>query len=839
MKNKIPILLPYLFLAVLTLCACWLFAGRHGLFGAKVDWISQHSVLPAYFRQQFYDTGDLFPEFASNLGGGQDLFEFSYYGLYSPIFLLSYLLPFVAMGDYLQAASVAGLILSVWIFYYWLGRRRFSDEIRLAACALFLLAGPMIYQSCHHVMFVSYMPFLCMALLGIDRHFEEKRSGLFILSVFLMILTSFYFSIGGLLTLALYGLHRAADFPGKKTCLSLLLPTLTAVLMSAFLLLPTAYALMGKRQSSQAADWAALFLPRIPTETLLYDCYGIGLSTFVLTVLLTGLTYRQRRERILTWGCLLILIFPVFAWLLNGTLYIRDKALIPFLPLLCAMTAVYLEKQKNREIPLPIQIVIQVLVLILLAISDLPWGQSLLLADAALTTCMLLLFWKSGRILLLAAPPVCMLLAFGCIGGSSWGLMDREAYGAVTDEGIGEMITQVLDDEPRLCRLEQRGPDAQRSADLNRIWDPRQWISSLYSSSYNAQFHRSAKTDFQIEVPFRNSLMQASSNNPLYQRLMGIRYIVKDATDKSPAGITGFTFYKTDGKHTVYKNENAAPIAYATDRLLSEADYRALDFPYDQIALMEYAVVKNAPKKGSHWAQKIKTRARPVNLSLPACRIRAQEDTAAAGEIQATPRADETLLYLQFHVENERPDQDVSIWVNGTRDRLSARSHLYYNDNTTFTYVVGLDKGSRKVDLVFGKGDYEISAVRCFLGDGRVLKDAALTKRPLYQAEFHADRTRTKGGQIQGTVHAPKNGRLITSIPYDSHFEIRVNGKKVPGEKVNTAFLGFPVEKGTSYITIRYHAPGAMTGRIVSGAGMVFCLFFLYIQKTRSKKVLR
>ena len=58
------------------------------VFGANVDWISQHSVLPEYFRQQFYDTGQLFPEFAANIGGGQNIYNFSYYGLYSPLILL-------------------------------------------------------------------------------------------------------------------------------------------------------------------------------------------------------------------------------------------------------------------------------------------------------------------------------------------------------------------------------------------------------------------------------------------------------------------------------------------------------------------------------------------------------------------------------------------------------------------------------------------------------------------------------------------------------------------------------------------------------------------------------
>ncbi len=40
----------YLLLSLLTVFVCWFFVGRNGVFGAKVDWISQHSVIPDYFR---------------------------------------------------------------------------------------------------------------------------------------------------------------------------------------------------------------------------------------------------------------------------------------------------------------------------------------------------------------------------------------------------------------------------------------------------------------------------------------------------------------------------------------------------------------------------------------------------------------------------------------------------------------------------------------------------------------------------------------------------------------------------------------------------------------------
>ena len=75
MKNRYTQLRVSILFIFLTLLFCWLFCGKYGVFGSKVDWISQHSVFPDYFRQQFYDTGDFFPEFALDIGGGQNIYH--------------------------------------------------------------------------------------------------------------------------------------------------------------------------------------------------------------------------------------------------------------------------------------------------------------------------------------------------------------------------------------------------------------------------------------------------------------------------------------------------------------------------------------------------------------------------------------------------------------------------------------------------------------------------------------------------------------------------------------------------------------------------------------------
>lgn len=205
-------------------------------------------------------------------------------------------------------------MISVMLFYQWIESRKIKKEICFMVSLIFLLAGPMIGQYSGQIMFVDYMPFLCLALMGVDRYFEKEKSGLFVLGVFLMIMTSFYFSIGGMLALVLYGMYRYFQKnEGSKViwktflkdgiafCCRLLL----AVLMSGCFLVPTALALTGRKNQGQGTSLASLFMPELQVERFVYSIYGIGLTTLVVTVLITGLFYKKIYEKILTYGCII------------------------------------------------------------------------------------------------------------------------------------------------------------------------------------------------------------------------------------------------------------------------------------------------------------------------------------------------------------------------------------------------------------------------------------------------------------------------------------------------------------------------------------------------------
>ena len=840
--DKVKRYIPYLLLTGLTLFFCRIFVGRYGIFGAKVDWLSQHSVLPDYFRQQFYATGKLFPEFAANLGGGQNIYHFAYYGLYSPLILPSYLLPFVKMSDYIMAVSITGLTASVLLFYYWLKSRKTDTGTAFILSLMFLLAGPMIGQYSGQIMFVDYMPFLCLALIGVDRYFKQEKSGLFTVSVFLMIMTSFYFSIGGMLSLVLYGLHRYFEQrEGNRVTVRSFLrdglcfvrSMILAVLMSGFFLVPTALALTGGRSKEQNTSFASFFIPQITVERFSYSIYGIGLTTLVITVLLTGLLYRKVYEKVLTYGCVIVLVIPVFAYLLNGGLYIRDKVFIPFLPLLCYLISIYLEKCRKRELSFIAGMIPYIITTIFVymarnqfvskGIGESIWkvllAESILFLICYVLYCALKRYHKETKeILMLALPSViCLAVTMNTFYQMKPDrYVSRKLYRDVVEEQNRQAVKEALKDDDGYYRTEQMGSDDENAADLNRIWDVDQNITSIYSSAYNPDYQTFRQKTFRLEEPFRNGMMQSVSKNPVFQRMMGVRYIVSDSD------VPGYTLVKQCGTTGIYQNKDAAPVMYATDQVMTEEEYKKLAFPYNQTAFLEYAVVGEHTESSD---QNIMTAYELVSLKMANNRT-----TGGAEQKTMQQEGQKQILFLRFRVDNAHPNKDVAVWINGIRNKLSAKDHVYYNENKIFTYAVPLKDGEDNISVTFGKGKYRLRHVQAYLG--------SLPERSelLYQSEIQVDKKQTEDNVIQGTIRVKKDGWFITSIPYDKHFKIYIDGKETEIQKVNTAFLGCKIESGNHELKIIYHAPGTITGKILSLIGMAGFLSLLVREKRKNRR---
>lgn len=84
--------------------------------------------------------------------------------------------------------------------------------------------------------------------------------------------------------------------------------------------------------------------------------------------------------------------------------------------------------------------------------------------------------------------------------------------------------------------------------------------------------------------------------------------------------------------------------------------------------------------------------------------------------------------------------------------------------------------------------------------------------------------TRT-GSRVQGRVTAEGDKILLTSIPYDRGWTVRVDGKKVETASFAGVFLSLPVSAGEHEITFSYLPPGFLPGLVLSAGGWLLFWF--------------
>ena len=82
-----------------------------------------------------------------------------------------------------------------------------------------------------------------------------------------------------------------------------------------------------------------------------------------------------------------------------------------------------------------------------------------------------------------------------------------------------------------------------------------------------------------------------------------------------------------------------------------------------------------------------------------------------------------------------------------------------------------------------------------------------------------------KDGKIRGTIDADQDGTLLFSLPYDTGWKVKVDGKTVETYAVGRSLLGIDLTEGSHEIALDYTAPGLWEGTILS----ILCLALFFL----------
>lgn len=838
-----------LILSLLFLVFTFYLTGAKYEYGSMVDWENQHVMIAEYLRNMFYSNFDLSPDFAMNIGGGQNIYNISYYGLFNPYIMLSYLFPFVDMIDYIQICSRVIVILSIILMYVWFKRNSYSSKICFFITLIFTTATPIIFQSHRHIMFINYFPFLILGFIGVDLWLEKRKSWLISLSVLLIILSSYFFSICCILVLCVYAIYRYMSKIEKihlkeiiAFALKLVLPILTGVLMSCILIVPTFFAILNGRSGTGHFPGSSLVIPNFLLYNFSYNPYSLGVVAFVLFAVIAQLLSKKKHNKFLSIVILCIWALPLIMYVLNGTLYINEKILIPFLPIVCLNTAEFtsdlFEKKKFSIIAVIIFISIIIINVLFYKSYYTFYGKlfyfKVFIIDALIMFVGLLTFVKFKKKILLIAPVCFMCIMCSIIVNKYDKYVLVKDYKTAFSNVPEQLIHKATDKDKEFYRFSNEYSPHQT---VNKIYAMNYYVPTLYSSINNRLFNDFCFNKMNNEMSYRNSILMHASKNVLFNILMGQKYII---TDRNPQ--IGYEFQDKIGKISLYKNNNVLPIGYSTSKIINRNKYNDLKYPYSMDVLLNSVVVdKNIDTAPQSNVEKVKI---PIdsneydnlNLSEKNGRYEIIADNNSNLKLKLKEPIKNKILIISFNMDFQQSGKsDTYIIINGVKNKLSAKGCPYPNKNFVFDFVISSNKDIDNLDIFFKKGKYVISGIDTYTLDYDNIKNIAKSVD-----KFNVDATKVKGDKISGDINVTKDGYFVLTIPYDKGFNISVDGRKVPYEKVNESFIGFPIKQGYHKINIRYKAPMKSEGVALSAVGAImFFVIIVYDKKRISRNNLK
>lgn len=824
----------YLLIILLCLLLLLLAVPLKAKFGSNVDWITQHVSFPEYFRKLFYETKSLFPNLALSIGAGQNIYNFSYYGLFNPIILISYLLPFVDMSTYLIVVNIILYVLTGLASYYFY-KTKTKKEIALVGSILTVLSSPLLFHLHRHFMFVNYFPFLFLALIGTDKYINEKKLSLVAFSTFMIIMISYYYSVASILVICIYALYsyieKNPNFKVKdllKAALTFLIPIIVAILSACILLLPTIYTLKTGRTSGKSLITLSRLIPKINIQAFLYSNYSMGLTAISLIALITMLIKDKKHNRLLSILIIAIVSIPLFIYLLNGNLYFRNKVVIPLIPLVILLITKLLDLLLERKISLKFIGLTTILIAVLSILSK--YDIILIYLDLALIFLLVYLYYnkKIGENFLLSLLLLAPLITFFAVNLNE-NYVTKQDLHAQNTKSMTKEIKTTLDKEKDLVRFNNLDDTLKT---INYIYDAKYNQDSVYSSVSN-QLYKTFYTDtFKNALSYRNNLILAQNNNILFQMFMGVKYIY--TTKNPPIGYDKVS-------ENIYQNNNVLPLIYTTNITTSKHEFEELEYPQNIEKLLTSVVVEDAQgiasTNGLNFINEYKPSysiKKKSNITITKERdyinIKSEDNGKLVLELANLTKDDILILNIPILNKQHCTKGDLKITINGSKNTKTCDEWQYKNNNNVFNYVLSNNDGLKELTINFSKGEYNIGKIESYKLSYNDIKNIKANIN-----EVSIDLSSTTNDRIKGNTSLGEDSYLVTSIPYDDGFTIKIDDKKVEKEIVNTAFLGCKIPKGKHTIEITYKAPLQGEGLILTCLGLTAFMTIVFLEKKKIK----
>ncbi len=181
-------------------------------------------------------------------------------------------------------------------------------------------------------------------------------------------------------------------------------------------------------------------------------------------------------------------------------------------------------------------------------------------------------------------------------------------------------------------------------------------------------------------------------------------------------------------------------------------------------------------------------------------------------------------VYMQM-VNFANPES--SLYINGEE------YVKYFTTDTQHNIYVGTYEPNERVEISVvsdnGETVYPPIVHIAQLDTGAV---SALMDR-LRDSSLHIDSY--EDGKISGRIYVPEGCRIITSIPAEDGWTVKVDDNVISTDVFADTFIAMDVSPGEHYITMKYYSPGIKNYTWIMVVSFIFILFYLQFENIVSK----
>jgi uncharacterized membrane protein YfhO len=869
---KLPFIYLLFIVAAMSMHAYFIY--HHIYFNeAGSDSVSQISHFYPFLHREF-SQGNFFWSWKYGLGG--DLFAgFLYYYSASPFFWLT--MPFELSS--IQEMYELRLFISIfkqtltmmWMYHllrYW--KRSYLSSILGS-----LIYGGSLYFTFYSLkldFMVDGCVWLPLLILGYERLIDQKKKGLFIFMVFLMTCSNFYLAYMNSIYLFIYAVVKyflSRETYGLKEFLQHVLHTVTwyvvGLLLSAFTLLPAAYTYVNVDRFYDEAT-IPLFFDAHFYKGFLYDLFFfvkpspfvIAFPIIVYFVLFYGFFIREKQIKIRFWftGFMFLLaLFPFSYSFFNGLSAIQYRWQYLFLFTAVSIFAFILDDLREKKHRRSTFLYFSILMILLICIflfqlvhleAKVPYAakitfiiRTVTFSSGIITGILLMMMHKMSRkwssVLLIGVVffniSFTNLIRFYQYLGYPTIKTDQQTFlASYAQPSDLQLVRAIREGDPTFYRI---------------VWDNAPHFNTpmlynyygfgAYNSLLSGLVHKFIKNEhgydtLQLNIP--SSFKNLDHRLYLETALANKYYVIPTAAQFQPYG---YSLLKQTNSYRIFKNEHALPIGFLYDAVVDKRTFDTLNFGQRDQLLLQAAVVENA--------QQLNLPIFPLkNIDVKTMELNKNniqfKNATLDGSLLTIHEQAELILPNAFAKELGELLVDIKIErVDKKRYDLYVDDQLfaYYGDRNVYSYLKkeivfhlgDLQKRDKITMKLSPPGQYQLKGIT--LTFNAYQQYLTLTKARLAQSLKNVQFTEQR---VSGQIEAQQAGILFLSIPYSEGWHIKVDDVATEALKVNSAFIGVPVTKGTHQVEMVYMTPYLPLGTGIS----VVTLIFLGLYRLRMRK---